>query len=139
LSGSIQGQGSVPFASVTVPDDRDEIAMTTRFDQQYAEAVLSIMIGDALDETRQHFLESWLRLRFHVERRIIESAEVRKEIITQPRNARPARSKAKGAVQPSLGCGRFRSDVWPQGPEIEHKEAARAFVEKRPLRLFAND
>ncbi len=34
----------------------DDITMTTRPGAQNAEAILGIVVGDALDETRQHFL-----------------------------------------------------------------------------------
>src|SRR5271170_6549018 len=97
--GPFAGCGD-PFAGRDhrgVPDHRDKIATTTRFDPQYAEAVVSIVIGDALDETRQHFLRGCLRLRFHVERRIIESAGVRTEIITQPRNGTAREIEKEGS------------------------------------------
>jgi hypothetical protein len=39
-----------------VPDGGHEITVPARLDTQNAEAVLGIMVGDALDETRQHLL-----------------------------------------------------------------------------------
>ena len=39
-----------------VPDHGDEFAVAARLDPQNAEAVLVIVVGDALDEARQHFL-----------------------------------------------------------------------------------
>jgi hypothetical protein len=37
-------------------DNRHDIMMAAHFGAQYAEAVLGIVVGDALDEAGQHFL-----------------------------------------------------------------------------------
>jgi hypothetical protein len=37
-------------------DNRHNITMTTRVSAQYAEAVLGVVVGDALNEAGQHFL-----------------------------------------------------------------------------------
>src|SRR5664279_6114614 len=50
-----------------MPNHRDEFAVATCLDPQNAETVLLIVVGDALDEARQHFLGRWVRLRFHAD------------------------------------------------------------------------
>src|SRR4051812_43592498 len=45
-----------------VPDGGHQVAVPARLDAQNAEAVLAIMVGDALDETRQHLLCRQTRL-----------------------------------------------------------------------------
>ena len=48
-----------------MPDRRHEIAMAARFDTQHAKAVLGVVISDAFDHARQHFLRRFSRLRQH--------------------------------------------------------------------------
>ena len=52
-----------------------------------------------------YFLGGQFRLRFHVERRIIELAGVRKEIITQPRNDTARWTKSEGALSAKCAQG----------------------------------
>jgi hypothetical protein len=52
-------------------DDRDQLAVAACLDPQDAEAVLLIVVRDALDEARQYFLGRWFSLRFHADCRII--------------------------------------------------------------------
>jgi hypothetical protein len=55
-------------------DHGHHIAMPARLGAQNAEAVFGIVIGDALDETGQHFLGRCLRLRLHFNGRITSVA-----------------------------------------------------------------
>ena len=48
-------------------DHGHQIAMPARLGAQNAEAVLGIVVGDALDEAGQHFLGRWFRLRLHIQ------------------------------------------------------------------------
>ncbi len=48
-----------------MPDHRDEFAVAACLDPQNTVTVLLIVVRDALDEARQHFLGRWFRLRFH--------------------------------------------------------------------------
>jgi hypothetical protein len=48
-----------------VANDGDEIAVATRLDPNDAKAVVGILLGDALDQSGQHFPIRWLRLRLH--------------------------------------------------------------------------
>jgi hypothetical protein len=48
-----------------VANDRDKIAVTTRLDSNDAKAIVSVLVGDALDQPGQHFPIRWLRLRLH--------------------------------------------------------------------------
>jgi len=48
-----------------VADHGHEFSMPARLRSQYAEAVLDIVERDSLDETRQHLLGRWFRLRLH--------------------------------------------------------------------------
>src|SRR5450631_683643 len=47
-----------------MPDHRDEFAVAARLDPQNAETIFSIVVRNALDKARQHFLGRWVRLRF---------------------------------------------------------------------------
>src|SRR5206468_3019414 len=58
-------------------DNCYDITMPTRLGSKNAEAVLSVVIGDALDEAGQHSLRGWFRLRLHVDYRIIGFTAVR--------------------------------------------------------------
>ena len=60
-----------------MPDHRDEFAVAACLDPQNAETVLVIVVGDALDEARQHFLGRWFRLRLHANCRVICFAAAR--------------------------------------------------------------
>jgi hypothetical protein len=44
---------------------RHDITVTARPGAQNAKAILGIMVGDALDEARQHLLGRWLRMYTH--------------------------------------------------------------------------
>jgi hypothetical protein len=48
-----------------MPDHRDEFAVAARLDPQNAETVFPIVVCNALNEARKHFLGRWVRLRFH--------------------------------------------------------------------------
>ncbi len=48
-----------------VPHHRDQIAVAARLDAENAEAVVAIVVGDALDKARQHFMGRWFGLGFH--------------------------------------------------------------------------
>jgi hypothetical protein len=50
-----------------VANDGDEIAVTTCLDPNDAKAVVGILIGDALNQSGQHFPIEWLRLRLLIE------------------------------------------------------------------------
>ena len=59
---------SDPFAGGDgggVPHHRDQIAVAARLDAENAEAVVAIVVGDALDKARQHFVGRWFSLEFH--------------------------------------------------------------------------
>ena len=38
-------------------NDCDEVAMPTRLDPKNTEAILGVVVSDAFDEARQHFLD----------------------------------------------------------------------------------
>ena len=66
-------RGGDPLAGCNgcgMADHGHHIAMPARLGAQNAEAVFGIVIGDALDETGQHFLGRCLRLRLHFNGRI---------------------------------------------------------------------
>jgi hypothetical protein len=48
-----------------VTEDRDQVAVSTSFDPENAEAILGIVERDALDKARQDFLGRWFGLGFH--------------------------------------------------------------------------
>ena len=48
-----------------VANDRDEIAVAARLHPDDAEAVLGVLVGDALDQPGQHLPVGWLWLRLH--------------------------------------------------------------------------
>ena len=48
-----------------ITNDRHNVTMPARFGPKDAKTVLSIVVGYPLDQTRQHFLGSRLRLRAH--------------------------------------------------------------------------
>ena len=58
-------------------DNRHDITMPARLGAQNAEAILGVVIGDALDEARQNFLGRCFWLRLHVDGRIIRCGAAR--------------------------------------------------------------
>ena len=58
-------------------DNGDDITMPARLGPQHAKAILDIMVRDALDEARQHFLGRRFRPRNHADRWIICTAAAR--------------------------------------------------------------
>jgi hypothetical protein len=57
-----------PVAEIHSPaETRDEFSVAARLDPQNAETIFPIVVRNALDEARQHFLGRWVRLRFHAD------------------------------------------------------------------------
>ena len=46
-------------------DNRDQVAVAARLDPQNAEAILGVVVGDALDYPRQHLAVGWFGLDLH--------------------------------------------------------------------------
>src|SRR6266516_6656152 len=46
-------------------DHRDQFPVTACLDPQNAETILAVVVGDALDQTRQHFPIGWYGLGLH--------------------------------------------------------------------------
>jgi hypothetical protein len=66
-------------------DHGHNITMPARLGPQNAKAILGIMVRDALDEGRQHFLGRRFRLRNHADRRIICVRPLRAHPMPNPR------------------------------------------------------
>jgi hypothetical protein len=58
-----------------VADDRDEIAVPTRLHPDDAEAVLAVLVGDALNQPSENLPVGWLWLRLHGAQRTALVAE----------------------------------------------------------------
>jgi hypothetical protein len=54
-----------------VADNGHQITVTARLGAQNAEAILTIVEGDALDKARSHFLGRWFGLRLHADPSVI--------------------------------------------------------------------
>jgi hypothetical protein len=54
-----------------VVDHGHQIAVSARLRPEHAEAVLSVVEGDTLDEASEHFLGRWFKIGLHTDRRII--------------------------------------------------------------------
>ena len=52
-----------------MPHYGDEVAVAPRLDPNDTKAVLDVLVGDALDQPRQHFSIGWMGLRLHDARR----------------------------------------------------------------------
>ena len=66
--------GSDPLAGGNgcgMANDSHDITMSARLGPKNAEAVLGIVVGDALDEASQHFLARWFCLWLRVDGHII--------------------------------------------------------------------
>ena len=55
-----------------MPDHGDKVTVAARLDPDDAKSVLGILVGDALDETREHLSIGWIGLRLHDARRSME-------------------------------------------------------------------
>jgi hypothetical protein len=53
-----------------MPHYGDELAVAPRLDPNDAKAVLGVLVGDALDQPRQHLSIGWMGLRLHDSRRL---------------------------------------------------------------------
>ena len=51
-------------------DNGHDITMPARLGPQYAKAILDIMVGNPLDQPRQHLSIGWIGLRLHNARRL---------------------------------------------------------------------
>jgi hypothetical protein len=51
-------------------DNGHDIAMPARLSPQNAKAILDIMVGNPLDQPRQHLSIGWIGLRLHSARRL---------------------------------------------------------------------
>ena len=53
-----------------MPHYGDEVAVAPRLDPDDTKAVLGVLVGDALDQSRQHLSIGWMGLRLHGARRL---------------------------------------------------------------------
>jgi hypothetical protein len=108
-----------------VANDRDEIAVTTRLDPNNAEAIVGILVGDALNQPGQHFPIRWLRLRLHdvyrsgvVAKTLEAGAEVRRPPGWNARQAAISAIRAGSSPPPRFtrrDTGHMRRRSWATG------------------------
>ena len=58
-----------------------DVTMSARLGPKNAKAVLRVVVGDAFDETSQHFRSRGFRLRLHVHSRIIGFVAVEPDVV----------------------------------------------------------
>jgi hypothetical protein len=90
-----------------VADHSHDVTMTARLGSQNAKAILDIMVRDALDEARQHFLGRRFRLRNHADRRICTAvARASNDISSLSVKRDSIDPLIPGGVESSLSSGR---------------------------------
>src|SRR5262249_54578592 len=80
-----------------------DVTIPARLGTQNAKAILCVVVGDALDEARQHLMVRCFRLRLHVSRALYPAElRVHRHLLKLPTNSLPSTTRSRR----TLSCSR---------------------------------